>query len=144
MRPEAGTAPAGDPLAAIWRELDALRLAPYVADLDAHGYTVIPPAIAAPNGLGERLLDAVLEVAERRTGTRPDLATGATHAGYGGRYAKDGGDSPFGELLHALIFEGRVFEEALMNPVLLAMTTYLCGYSVVLSSMGAFLKGPGR
>lgn len=148
MRPEAGAAPeaspAGDPLAAIWRELDALQLAPYVADLDAHGYTVIPPAIAAPNGLGERLLNAVLEVAERRTGTRPDLATGATHAGYGGRYAKDGGDSPFGELLHALIFEGRVFEEALMNPVLLAMTTYLCGYSVVLSSMGAFLKGPNK
>ncbi len=142
--PKPAAAQPADPLAAIWRELDALRLTPYVADLDAHGFTVIPPEVASPNGLAPRLLDAVLDVAERRTGTRPDLASGATHAGYTGRYAREGGDSPFGELLHALIFEGRVFEEALMNPVLLAMATYLCGYSVVLSSMGAFLKGPNQ
>lgn len=144
MRPAAAPAAGADPLAAIWQEVEALGLASHVAELDAWGYTVIPPALASPNGLAPRLLEAVLEVAERRTGVRPDLATGATHAGFSGRYASEGGDSPFGELLHALILEGRVFEEALMNPVLLAMTTYLCGYSVVLSSMGAFIKGPNK
>ena len=133
-----------DPLKEIWREINALGLASYVAELDAHGFAVIPPAIASPNGLADRLLAAVLDVAERRRGVRPDLATGATHAGFSGRFAADGGDSPFGDLLHTLIFEGRMFEEALMNPVLLAMTTYLCGHSMVLSSMGAFLKGPNK
>ena len=133
-----------DPLRRIWQELSGLGLEPYVADLEAHGFTVIPPAIASPNGLADRLLAAVLDVSEQRRGVRPDLATGATHAEFAGRYAKDGGDSPWGDLLHSLIFEGEAFEEALMNPVLLAMTTYLCGYSVVLSSMGAFLKGPNK
>ncbi len=142
--PGADEARSVDPLKRVWQEISALRLEPYVADLDVHGFTIIPPSIASPNGLADRLLAAVLDVAERRRRVRPDLATGATHAGFAGRYATGDGDSPWGDLLHALIFEGPVFEEALMNPVLLAMTTYLCGYSVVLSSMGAFLKGPNK
>ena len=142
--PEDSESWTSDPLKRIWQELSGLGLEPFVADLEAHGFTVIPPAIACPNGLADRLLAAVLDVSERRRGVRPDLATGATHVEFAGRYAKEGGDSPWGDLLHSLIFEGEVFEEALMNPVLLAMTTYLCGYSVVLSSMGAFLKGPNK
>ena len=137
-RPE-GDAP--DPLARIWEEIRTLGLTSCVADLDAHGFTVIPPELASPNGLADRLLAAVLDVAERRGGVRPDLETGSTHVGFKRRYAGAGGDSPFGELVQSLLLEGRVFEEALMNPVLLAMTTYLCGYGVVLSSMGCFLKG---
>ena len=133
-----------DPLKRIWQEISALGLESHVADLEAHGFTIIPPSIASPNGLADRLLSAVLDVSERRRGVRPDLETGATHAGFSGRYGAEDGDSPWGDLLHALIFEGEVFEEALMNPVLLAMTTYLCGYSMVLSSMQAFLKGPNK
>ncbi len=140
---ESGSA-APDPLAAIWAEVRGLGLTAHVADLDAHGFTVIPPELASPNGLAERLLTGVLDVAERRNGVRPDLETGGTHAGYSERFAEKGGDSPFGELLNSLILEGRVFEEALMNPVVLAITTYLCGYGVVLSSMGCFLKGPNK
>ena len=133
-----------DPLAAIWEEVRALGLTSHVADLDAHGFTVIPPELATPNGLAGRLREAVLDVAEARNGVRPDVATGDTHAGYRKRFAKAGGDSPFGELVQSLILEGPVFEEALMNPALLAITTYLCGYGVVLSSMGCFLKGPNE
>ena len=143
MNASAPASPA-DPHQAVWREIADLGLASHVSELEAHGFTVIPPAIACPDGLADRLLAAVLDVSERRRGVRPDLATGATHAGFAGRFAPEDGDSPFGDLLHTLIFEGRVFEEALMNPVLLAMATYLCGYSVVLSSMGAFLKGPNK
>ena len=32
----------------------------------------------------------------------------------------------------------------MMNPVLLAMNTYLCGYSMILSSMTCFMKGPNK
>ena len=129
----------------VWTEIRDLGLESYVADLDAHGYTVIPPDIACPDGLSDRLLAAVVSVAEQRNGEPPDLATGATHANHKGRFAalaRKGEDSPIGDLMQSLLFEDEVFEEALMNPVLLAMATYLCGYSVVLSSMGCFMKGP--
>ena len=130
-----------------WAEIRELGLESYVADLDAHGYTIVPPAIATPNGLAERMLEAALDVSERRNGVRADLENGSTHAGFKGRFASfapEDGDSPIGDLMQSLLFEDRVFEEALMNRVLLAMATYLCGYSVVLSSMGCFMKGPNR
>ncbi len=133
------------PLQKIWAEIEDHGLESYIAELDAYGYTVIPPRLATPGGLCERLLDAVLDVAEGRNGVRPDLETGSTHKGFKGRFqalAGDNGDSPIGDLMQSLLFEGRVFEEALMNPVLLTMASYLCGYSVVLSSMGCFMKGP--
>ena len=112
-----------DPLQAAWAEIRRLGLEKYVAELDAHGFTIIPPEIACPGDLKARLLDALLDVAEEANGVRPDLETGRTHANYKGRYASEDGDSPFGALLQCLVLKGPVFEEALMNPVLLAMTT---------------------
>jgi hypothetical protein len=139
-------APSGEPANQLRAEIEALGLDPYVEALERDGYAVIPPALAAPGGLAARLLDAILDAAERRSGLRPDLATGATHAGYKGPFftRAAGPDSPFGELLQTLLFEGPVFEEALMNPVVLAMATQMLGYSCVLSSMSSMLKGPGE
>ena len=120
----------------------------YVAELDERGYVVIPPDVACPDGLADRLLDAILDVAERRRGVRPDMRTGATHANYDsgvGALAFHGTqDSPIGDLLQSLIFEGPVFETALMNPIVLAMATHMCGDDAVLSSLGSMIKGPGR
>jgi hypothetical protein len=101
----------------------------------------------SPKGLHERLLKACLDVAERRNGERPDLETGKTHENFKGLFAAmlgENDDSPIGDLMQSLIFEDEVFEEALMNPVLLTLASYLCGYSVVLSSMGCFMKGPNK
>jgi hypothetical protein len=133
-----------DALTRIWDDIRTHSLEPYIAELDVKGYTVVPPECAAPQGFTDRLLDACLRVAERRNGEPPDLKTGATHAHFKGRFSafSGGGDSPIGDLMQSLIFEGEVFEEALMNPVLLTLASYLCGYSVVLSSMGCFVKGP--
>ena len=64
----------------VTREIAELGLSPYIADIDANGYTVIPPEIAMPNGLAKRMLEACLDMAERRNGERPDLETGSTHA----------------------------------------------------------------
>ena len=135
---------APNPFDAAWAEIRRLKLEPYIAELDNRGFVVIPPEIASPGDLHKRLLENILDVAEKRSGIRPDLDGGKTHEFFKGRfegYADTEGDSPIGEYFQSLIFEGRAFEEALMNPVLLAMTTYLCGYSVVLSSMSAFVKG---
>jgi hypothetical protein len=137
-------APDGSLAERLRAEITALGLAPYVDQLDRDGYTVIPPALAAPAGLAERLRGAILDVAERRSGVRPDLALGVTHAGYKGPFhaRAAGPDSPFGELLQSLLLEGPVFEAALMNPVVLALATHLLGYGCVLSSMSSMLKGP--
>ena len=115
----------------LWNEVCDLGLQTYIADLDANGYAVVPPEIASPNGLAERMLEACLDVAERRSGERPDLATGSTDR-----------DSPVGGSMDTMLLEDPVFEESLMNPVMLALVTHLCDYNVVLSSMGCSIKGP--
>ena len=116
-------------------EISDLGLHCYVEDLDAQGYTVVPPEIASPNGLAERMLEACLDTAERRSGERPDLERGES---------KSAVDSPVGDTMKALLLEDPVFEEALMNPALLALATHLCGYDVVLSSLSSFMKGPSE
>lgn len=139
-------------------EICGLGLQGHIADLDAHGYTVVPPEIASPNGLAERMLEACLDVAERRNGERPRLENGSIHSktslpataqargrGEGRMPATAGsGDSPFGDAVSRVLLEDPVFEESLMNPVLLALATYLCGYNMVMSSMSCFFKGPNR
>ena len=95
------------PLEKVWGEIREHGIEKHIAELDAYGYTIIPPQLASPNGLADRLLEAVLEVAERRNGIRPDLKTGSTHVGYKGRFAAftgADGDSPIG-----LLFEGQIF-----------------------------------
>lgn len=134
-----------------WDEICRLGLESYVADLDAKGYTIVPPEIANPNHLSERLLEVCLDIAERRNGERPDLETGSSHTNLeetmiGGRqytghaYRPHG---PLGDVFHSLLLEDEVFEEVLMNPVRLALATYLVGYNAVMSSIGCWIKGPG-
>ena len=139
-----------DPLVEkVWQEVQELGLERHIAELEIRGYTIIPPEIAAPNRLAERLLDACLDVAEKRNGTRPNLKTATSHAPedskrFEGALGADQGDSPIGDLMQMLLPEDQVFEEALMNPVLLAMASYLCGYRSVLLTMGCFMKGPNK
>lgn len=46
----------------ILEEINTLGLTSYVEELDENGFTVIPPEIACPDGLGERLLRSILDV----------------------------------------------------------------------------------
>ena len=46
--------------------------------------------------------------------------------------------------MHSIFFEDEVFAEALMNPPMITLVTYLLGYSAVLSAMGCWMKGPCR
>ena len=168
----AEAATALEPRDRAWNDICELGLEGYVADLDAKGYCLIPPEIANPNNLAERMLAALLDIAEKRNGERPDVVTGATHAnrppllqGFDGqkfaeeakKEAKKEGkdapppillkepnvvDSPFGDRMNLILYDDEVFAEALMNPPLLALVTYLIGYSAVLSSMGCWMKGP--
>jgi len=117
----------------ICQELQELGLEGSAAEIDDRGYTVIPPELATPGDLSSRLLTACLDFSERGEGVRPDVESGSTHADIGG----------LGKPLHQPLGASPVFEEALMNPVVLAMATYLTGYSCVLDNYIVHVKGPG-
>lgn len=83
----------------------------------------------------DRLRDAVVRVAERRSGMAIDVAATTDAA-----FATGG----FGHQVFYLLFEDPVFQEAVMNPTALALATYLLGESCILSNCLAGLKGPGH
>ena len=116
-----------------WAELSRLDLLGNIAELEANGLTVIPPAKVASEQFITRLRNAVVRVTEERTGEEVDVA-GATDAVYAGG---------FGRQMFFLLFEDDVFQAAVLNPTALAMATYLLGESCVLSNCLAGLKGPG-
>jgi hypothetical protein len=119
-----------------WDEIARLGLEDNVAELETKGLTVIPPDKVRAPGLADRLLDAILRVAEERTGARPDLEE-ASEAGRG-----KFGES-FGLQLYYLLFEDKAFQEAIVNPTALAMATHLLGESCIISNCLAGVKGPG-
>jgi hypothetical protein len=127
--------PARQTAAAHWQDVRRLGLELHVAELDALGYTIVPPEIAGPNRLAERLRGAILDVAERRTGVRPRLE-------HDSRYANPA--VPLGEHFAYLLFEDDVFQEAVLNPVVLTLVTHLLGANAILSNCLAYLKGPGE
>ncbi len=124
-------------LDAVLEEIRELNLESRVAELDAYGLTVLPPDCAAPREFSIRLRDAVLKLAERRTGVKPDLATGATHANIPATSGQTGE-----AWMWQILFDHPIFAEALMNRACLALITYLVGYSAKLSNSSALVKGP--
>jgi ectoine hydroxylase-related dioxygenase (phytanoyl-CoA dioxygenase family) len=116
-----------------WDELRRLDLVGNIAELEAKGLTVVPPEKVASADFIERLRDAIVRVAEERTGGAVDVA-GTTETVYGGG---------FGRQMFYLLFEDDVFQEAVLNPTALALATYLLGESCILSNCLAGLKGPG-
>ena len=120
-------------------EIRELGLESRGAELEAFGLTVVPPAQAAPSGFAERLREAVLRVARDRSGVAPDVDAGSTHADLAATAGQRGE-----AWLWRLLFEDPVFEEALLNPTLLALITNLLGYSAKLSNCSAVIKGPVR
>ena len=115
-------------LADVYREARNQGLEGNLAELDAFGFTIIEGALTP--GQVDRLREAIADALGDKTGSRPDLATGADH--------------PEMNLAHYLLFRDPVFEEALMNPPVITLITYLLGKSCLLSSMTSHFKGPGR
>jgi hypothetical protein len=116
-------------------DIKGLNLQRAAFDLDTQGYAVLSPGELGAGDLPARLREALLDIAERADGVRPDIAGGGGRQGWTavGR----------GHFLHHVLFRNRVFEEALMTPKALALITYLLGESCVLSSMNAMLKTAG-
>ena len=117
----------------LWGEIKELGLEPYIAELDVRGFTVIPPELTGVGRDPERYIELVLDVVEDDTGVRPNLETGEPFSGIG--------RIPGAQW--TLINQGQPFEEALMDPVLLTLATYLVGYGCVVNAYHPMVKGPG-
>ena len=119
----------------IMADIDALGLHKYVTEMDVQGYTVLEPGVAAPVEYVEQVRDEVLRVCdERLTGFDADAGIVRTdRTGVKGAYAN----------LFYLIFEGKIFEDVVLNRAAMAMVDYLCGRSCQLLSLNAQIKGAG-
>ena len=96
------------PRTEVFEEIDRLGLNANVLELESEGFTVVPSVLDVDTIA--RAQDAILNQLERKTGSRPDLKT----------Y-----DGPALPLAHFLLFEDEVFEQILMNEVMLALMVLL-------------------
>ena len=115
----------------VYAQIETLGLVEHIEHLDEFGYVVIPPELVAPENFQQRLRQAVLEAHERRTGQHLDLDTFEAD-----NLSEDGPANGHWGILQ----EDPLFQEAVMNPTVLAMAKYLCGNSVVLSDLLCILK----
>lgn len=117
---------------ALWGRLGELGLYQHAAELEIRGYTVVPPSVTRMRaGWVEEAREAIFDVAERRYGSRPTQDMDTSNMLGGGM-----------SLSHILI-EDPVFDEALLNPVALALSEVLVGRKAVMSSSVGGLKGRG-
>ena len=119
---------------AAFEALNGLGLALYVAELENYGYTVIPLRLAGC----QDILDSILEMGariskDRNDGVEADFATGSSH--------KDKA-YPTGQQLFYLLGEDGLFQQAMMNPVVLGFVRYMLNEPII-SSGSLSLKGPG-
>ena len=112
-----------------------LGLESYILDLEVRGFTVIPPELVAPPEFTARVRDALLRVAEEKTGVKHSI--------------DEKGDTGKLEDFHSvggvftmlyLLFEDQVFEEWLENPVLGALVNYALRGQARLSALVSIIK----
>ena len=126
-----------DDIDKIYREIIDLELDRNVIELDTNGLTVVPPEKVAEPGFTEKALEIVLRIAEKRSGQKPDLEKGLSHANIEATAGQCGE-----QWMWRVLFDDLFFEEILMNRIALALITYLLGYSAKLSNSSALIKGP--
>ena len=115
------------PRTEVFAEIDRLGLNDNVIELESEGYTIVPSLLDTDTVA--RAQAAILDQIERKTGSRPNLKT------------YDGPQLP---LAHFLLFEDEIFEQILMNEVMLALMTYLLGQSLTISSMTSHVRAPNN
>src|SRR5258706_12604324 len=93
----------------LFRQIRELGLETHIAELDAFGFTILPPGVAAPVEWTDRLRQVVLDVAERRTGVKHNV-----DAGVHGRLRQEP-QFHHQYLMYYLLLEDPIFEEAVTN-----------------------------
>lgn len=114
----------------LYRELKQLDLLENVAELEAFGFTVIPPEKVGSQEDHEAVRDALIDVAcSRKNCGEAELVD----------VFADGQ-----ELMRFMIWENEVFERTLLNPAGFGLVQYLLGTNCILSLCDGWLKGKGE
>jgi ectoine hydroxylase-related dioxygenase (phytanoyl-CoA dioxygenase family) len=115
--------------ALLYRELRQLGLETNIAELEAFGFTVVPPEKVAPPEFLAAARKALEETLLRRYGE--DALDPARWANVN-------------DIQRFLIWEDQLFEKLALNPSGLGLAEYLVGTDCVLSLCDAWVKGPGE
>ncbi len=107
-----------------------LGLEANILELETQGLTIIPPEKAAPKGFADRLRRAALRYIENFDRRAPDLETGSTHR-----------NQILGEYHYPLLHDP-LFQEAVCQPVSVALVDYLLGESSIIHTNVILCKGP--
>lgn len=113
----------------LYQELQQLGLETNIAELEAFGYTIIPPEKIGPDGWHIELKDALEGVVQRRFG---DLSEDIDRW-------NDVNDN-----LRFLMWEDERFEKYAYNPAGLGLAQYLLGTNCILSLCNGWVKGQGE
>jgi ectoine hydroxylase-related dioxygenase (phytanoyl-CoA dioxygenase family) len=126
---------------AVWEQVERLGLFRHIAELEVKGYTIIPPEKIGPPEFIAELRERLFDVVERRTGTRPNVETGALRLPsetLNESYKVAGLNSAY------LLFEDPIFQKAAVNETVLAIVDYLIGKSANLTTCLSLIKGQGE
>ena len=116
---------------ALYRELKELGLIENLAELEAFGFTVIPP-----EKVGDAAFHGTVQAAAQRVACeRKDCAdTRALESSF-----RDGQ-----ELLRFVLWDDPVFEKLVLNPAALGLVQWLVGTDCILSLSNIWVKGQGK
>ena len=126
--------PRSSDFTAAWSEIRRLGLESHVAELEAVGYTVVPPEKVATAEFMGRMLDAFRRTLKKRTGLDLDRDPDQAPA-----WLEDVVWQP----MTFMCFEDPVFQDAVVNPTSLAFADLMVGRSCMLSTCIGLVKGQG-
>tara|TARA_B100000953_G_C18021634_1_gene420723 strand:- start:1175 stop:2212 length:1038 start_codon:yes stop_codon:yes gene_type:complete len=116
-------------LGPLYQELQQLGLETNIAELEAFGYTIVPPKKIGPEDYHLELREAMERVVRDRFGDlEVDLA----------RWDN------VNDNLRFLLWEDPVFEKMTYNPAGLGLAQYLLGTNCILSLVNGWVKGKGE
>ena len=122
--------PSAKALAPLYRELKDLDLLEHVAELEAFGFTVLPPDVVGPPEQHEAVREALLRVAcERKQCSEDELAD----------VFRDGQ-----ELMRFMLWDDPLFEKIILRPAAVGLIEYLLGTNCILSLCDGWVKGTGN
>ncbi len=104
-----------------------LGLEKNVAELEEKGYTIVENAFS--HEMADRIRAGILAASEEDRGK--------------GILTMGGDKGPTGKTVFRMVERGRVFEEAALNPVLLALMTSVLGHGLTISTFTAMIRPQG-
>ncbi len=117
------------PIAPLYRELKSLDLLENIAELDAFGFTVVPPEKVGDAAFHERMRAALDGVIEWR---------------FGAPQANGSSWRDANQIFRLILWEDEAFESLVLNPAGLGLVQYLLGPNCILSLCDGWIKGPGE